>query len=148
MIVEFDNAKQGAIRIRQVLDGKRKLIGHMNPTDDGNYTLTIAQGATVTEPAIAVIEEKFLAYIERQALKEEPTEELEESSEPVTIYRPEPCPEQGTAGIEYMEWAGEHMEDAEFRELYDYRWTQPKFRTYAAPAVKFCQRAAEIFSAW
>lgn len=143
MTLEFDNAKEGKIRIRQVLDGKRITLGYMEPVEDG-HQLSLGKNSTLADEAVAVIEAQFLAYLERQALKGDPAEEPEETE---TSYRPEPCPEQGTAGIEFMEWAGGHMEEPEFRELYDYRWSQPKFRAYAAPAAQFCERAAELFPA-
>lgn len=142
MTIEFDHAKEGKIRIRQVLDGKRITLGYMEPVEEG-HQLSLGKNVNLANEAIDVIETQFIAYLERQALKEETTE----TDEPVTIYRPAPCPEQGTAGLEFMEWAGGHMAEAEFRELYDYRWSQPKFRTYAAPAAQFCQRAAELFTA-
>lgn len=142
MTIEFDTTKDHKIRIRQVLDEKRITLGYMIPVAEG-HEFALGKNVNLADEALEVIITQFREYLERQALKDEPA--AEEPDEPVTIYRPAPCPEQGTAGLEFMEWAGEHMEEPEFRELYDYRWAQKKFRTYAEPAAKFCQRATELF---
>ena len=71
-------------------------------------------------------------------------EEPGEATEPIQS-RPDPDPEQGTAGIEFMQWAGKHMADDEFRALYESRWARKAFRAGVENLVEFSTRCTNSF---
>lgn len=130
--------------VRQELDGKKKTIGAFIPGPmDGDWIFQPKSGIILADAAMETVEEKFIAYLERQNAS---TAVEEPSVAPKHIQsRPDPDPEQGTAGIEFMTWAGKHMADDEFEALYKSRWTRKAFRADVENLVEFFTRCTNSF---
>ena len=130
--------------VRQELDGKKKTIGAFIPgPEDGDWIFQPKSGIILADAAMETVEEKFIAYLERQNASTA-VEEPGEATEPIQS-RPDPDPEQGTAGIEFMTWAGTHMADDEFKALYESRWARKAFRAGVENLVEFSTRCTNSF---
>lgn len=151
MTIIFEEKSAGKINARQELDGKLTPIGTFTATDSGEYEFKQSPKITLAEDAFEAIQEKFIAFLERRAATTPAEDEPATVNESLTVatttpLRPESDPEQGTAGHEFMEWAGEHMPDAEFAELYTERWTKKHFRRHSEICPKFTARATATFA--
>jgi hypothetical protein len=143
MTISFTPNSAGYL-VRQELVGKKKSIGNFIPgPEQSTWIFQPKPGITLAETAMETVDEKFIAYLERQnhtTPKESPGEVTA-----TTPTRPDPDPEQGTAGIEFMNWAAQHMPDEEFATLYEPRWLKKSFRDYAEPCAAFTKRCTNSF---
>jgi hypothetical protein len=143
MTISFTPNSAGYL-VRQELEGKKKSIGNFIPgPEEGTWIFQPKPGITLAETAMETVDEKFIAYLERQnhtTPKESPGDGA--ATPPP---RPDQDPALGAMGDEFMKWAALYMPDEEFTMHYGYLWARKSFRNNFAKDPAFIDRCTNSF---
>jgi hypothetical protein len=139
MTIKFKKTKETRV-IASNAEGKT--VATFDLVEEG-WKFRAKDGVELADGVADTICQSFEEWLSRQSPPEEKPP-LPAASLPQVA--PLPHPVSGTTSPEYISYAADHFTDAAFTDLYETRWSDPKFREFAeAMAPNFCTRCKKLF---